>query len=394
MKSKVNYIIVFLCCFGFSGCVSEFNADLPSDDVEMLVVEGNIVANSQSVFYLEKSFSLNEPKIPASSLEVRAELVVVGSNGYKSDPATYLGAGKYQVGIGNLDDDQSYGIEINYNGDVYASELLPPLVTPEIDSVSWKQVEKEGMVTFHVSTHDINNKAGFYIWNYVEDWEIKSLYETSLFFDPNTSTYYYDDSFAYLYCWKKNEINPILVGSSESLKENRIVNKQLYEQYPNDDRYSELYSVKVTQQSLTKAAYEYYSNKAKLNDDVGGIFTPQPSEIKGNIECRTNSSKKVMGFTSVLKNLSEKRIYIEKKQISRNPTSDCDAIPASQLREYLYERQWKLIDLYLEGYRPVARISPDSEENPADAWVKEACTDCTKKRGSKTKPDFWPNDHK
>ncbi|MDR1369018.1 MAG: DUF4249 domain-containing protein [Dysgonamonadaceae bacterium] len=395
MKNNINQFLFFLLSFILTGCVSEFKADLPAEDIDMLIVEGNIIANTQCTFYLEKSFSLNESRIPEQSFDVEANLVVVGSGGYKSQPASYLGAGRYQVNIGDLDDGQNYGIEITYNGDLYGSDPLPPIATPEIDSVSWKQPEKAGLVFLYVSTHGENNAPGFYLWNYAEDWEIKAAYETSLFYDPKRLTYYEDHSFAFFYCWLKNEINPVLVGSSESLTENKIVNKKLYEQHPNSDRYSVLYSVNVTQQSLTKEAYEYYSNKAKLSQDMGGLFTPQPSELKGNITCFTNSAKKVMGYVSVLKNVTEKRIFINEKDITGRPVTNCEEISGGELSGYLAEREMTLIDLYNAGFRPVGLFIPNpSIGDPSDYWVRIKCTDCTANSGSKLKPDFWPNNHK
>jgi hypothetical protein len=374
--------------------VSEFTADLPVDNVDLLIIEGNIIANTECVFYLEKSFSLNESTVPEESFDVKGDLVVVGSNGYKSQPAIYLGAGKYRVSIGDLEEDQNYGVEITYDGNLYVSELLSPIETPEIDSVSWRQPEDVGPVFLYVSTHNDNNELGFYLWNYVEDWEIKATYETNLFYDPRRQEYYEDHSNAFLYCWRKNEVNPVLVGSSESLVGNKIVNKQLYEQSPNSDRYSVLYSVNVIQQSLNRDAYEYYSNKAKLSKEMGGLFTPQPSELKGNITCRTNSSKRAMGYVNVLKNVTEKRIFIEERAISRRPVMDCSEIPGSELSVYLEERKMTLDDLYNIGFRPVAKFSSGLSGDPSDYWVLEKCTDCTKNFGSKEKPYFWPNDHK
>jgi len=393
MKTKLNYILILILPFFISNCVSEFNADLPSEDIDMLIVEGNIVANTQSIFYLEKSYSLNESRILPSSLDVEADLFIVGSDGYRNGPAEYLGAGKYQINVGNLEENQNYGLEINYKGNVYISDPLPPIGTPEIDSISWQQPEKNGLVSLHISTHDTGSKTGFYLWNYVEDWEIRSPYETDLFYDPARRTYYQDDSFAYRYCWKRNTVNSILVGSSESLLENRIVNRQLYEKLSRDDRYSLLYSVNVIQMSLPKAAYEFYSNKVKLSEDMGGLFTPQPSESTGNVVCRTDPSKKVMGFVCVVKNVSEKRIYIAATEITKAHSSasvECEEILASDLPAYLSEMKIDLAEFYKSGFRPVGQFN---SMDPLESWVRERCVDCTKRGGTKNKPDFWPNDH-
>ena len=51
----------------------------------------------------------------------------------------------------------------------------------------------------------------------------------------------------------------------------------------NEDRFTVLYSIQVQQRALSKEGYEYYLNVQQQNEEMGGIFTPQPSEIQGNI---------------------------------------------------------------------------------------------------------------
>ena len=47
LKSKYIIYLLLLC---LTGCVSEFNAQLPTSDEELLVVTGDIIANTEVVF--------------------------------------------------------------------------------------------------------------------------------------------------------------------------------------------------------------------------------------------------------------------------------------------------------------------------------------------------------
>lgn len=90
--------------------------------------------------------------MPEDYRNIYARIAVVGSDGYRSDFGTALGDGKYQVSIGELQDDVSYGIEIEYDGEIYTSSPSTPMVSSEIDSVSWIQPEPEQALSIRVST--------------------------------------------------------------------------------------------------------------------------------------------------------------------------------------------------------------------------------------------------
>ncbi len=247
--------------------------------------------------------------------------------------------------------------EIFFN---FQSIPAKPLHTPEIDTVSYIQKQKDGTVFFRISTHDEESGSRFFLWNYVEDWEI-------------WADIYYCGAPADYFCWK-NDVSSYKIGSTESLPENRLVNKELYQCDPQNDRFSVLYSVVVFQKSLSKEAYEYYQNKMKLNEDMGGLFTPQPFEITGNIACITDQSKKVMGYVEVIKNTAQKRIFVPRDSITRQPVvTNCKALS---------------LDYVTKNNIDVTGMIMLCEEG---GWTYPSCTKCRTKGGTKNKPDFWPN---
>ncbi|MCD7901419.1 MAG: DUF4249 domain-containing protein [Bacteroides sp.] len=386
MKNKFLYIILLFLVLG-GACVSEFNANIPSSDINILVVEGNIVSDSIVDFYFSKSFSLNEEIPPPGYDDVQVNLVIVGNNGYRSQPANYLGSGVHRISVDKLDQDVLYGVEFEYEGDTYQSTLAKPLQSPEIDSISFSQPQEEGEVSIRISTHSTESENQYFLWTYKEDWEIKSHYPVQVFYDAKSKQYYIDNTFPVLYCWKNDIGKEILVASTESLIEHRIVNKVLYKHEASNDRFSELYSVLIKQQAISKAGYEYYLDKRKTNQDMGGLFTPQPSTIEGNITCISNPDKKVIGFVEVSGNITEKRFYISANHISR-PRESCGLFS----REYFEELGWGSVEIYDLGYRPVG-YTLEMGSIMITAYSSRVCTDCTTRGGTKNKPDYWPNNH-
>ena len=386
---KIGYILLFLILLKI-GCVSDFKAVLPLSMDDILVVEGDIVENTDAIFYLSKTFSLSDPQRPDAI--VTANVKVIGSDGYQSTPAVSLGDGNYRIAIGELDENVSYSLQVEYDGYTYHSTLAKPLRTPEIDNISWHQEGgRTGTVHFKVSTHDNDHESSYYRWFYDETWEISVAIETSSFFDPKTSTYYEDETMPYRYCWMYNTGGGILVGSTESLVENRVVNLPLYEQPSSGTRFSVLYSVNVTQQAIAKDAYEHYLSKKSMNENMGGLFTPQPSELIGNIVCTNDPNKRVIGYVNVVKNTTQKRIFIRNNELAISDYA-CETVLAdADVRYYLDSLQVSIADFYAMRYRPAGL--PKDATLQYGTWALGTCTDCVMRGGVKLKPDYWPNDH-
>lgn len=385
---KRTYIYSLLFSILLAACVSDFNANIPLSGTNVLVVEGHIVGNSTIEFYFSKSFGLEEDAPPEGYDDVQVQLYLIGDDGSRSRPAVYEGHGIHKLEIGELNPNVAYGIEFEYDGDKYQSKLSKALYTPQIDDLNWIQPEEYGDVTFRLSTQDPNREGhAYFLWEYSEDWEVVARYSTTIFYDWKSESFYIDNTAPLTYCWN-NAINknPI-VGTTENLIEKKIVNKKIFSQNSANSRFSYLYAVQVTQQSISKAAYEYYLDKIKSNSEMGGLFTPQPSEIEGNITCISDSDKKVIGFIDVTHNITSFKKFITLGEISKKPVIvECNDIDfmAMPSPDTFYQ-------LYMDGLRPVSYAT-----DPViwgNRWVSIKCADCTYQGATKNKPLFWPNDH-
>ena len=118
---------------------------------------------------------------------------------------------------------------------------------------------------------------------------------------------------------------------------------------------------------MSKEGYEYYLNVQQQNEEMGGIFTPQPSEIQGNISCISQPGRRTIGYVGVYKNISEKRIYIHPNEIKRPPLySGCEEVSDSEMDEQGYTlsvivQSVQALTLTTGPYGDVQNVKPTEE---------------------------------
>lgn len=366
---KYIFIISFLC---MAGCVSEFNANLPSEDENLLVVSGNICSDSTVEINLSYSSSLSEmpsTEIPGGSSsssshwgpedvqEVKAEVAMVGSDGSRIEATRFSGRGRFSLKVGTLNPEVAYGLEIIVEGEVYRSALSKPLYTQVIEKLTWQQPVEEGDVSICVST-TAGGEVNYYIWSFQEDWVINR----GLLKD----------------CWGHDAIRDQVFVSSASFQNGEVRNYPMYNIAAYDRKFSSLYRVKVTQRLISKEAYEYRRMVKKLSSEMGGLFTPQPSEIKGNITCISSPGKKAIGFVEVVGNVSTATLYIASNDIVRPEIDEFCSIIAPEI---IKDMGYSDLDLIRMGYLPW----PDG----MGAWIEAGCISCEVNGGDGIKPDDW-----
>ena len=382
MKRLKKYSIALATCLTTllaGSCVEEFNALLPDSEINLLVVDGNIISDSTVVFTLSKSFSLNEETLPDDYNQVKAEVSVVGSDG-----TTYKGVsegkGKYSVKIGTLNPQHTYHLEIQCDGDTYTSTPQLPLVTEDME-LSFSQPEEYGNVHVEVTTPaSADKEIAYYIWDYTEDWEIRTEYRCQAVYESEAGAIVEYDYYPYAQGWIHKEPYEILVNSTENYQGNHFNKKAIYLIGSTDNRLCYLYSTFIVQRKISKGEYEYYQCKEKYTNDMGGLFTPQPSELPTNITC-TNDNKRVIGYVGVNMNVSKGRLYIPNSEVQYDKGFTCrtyefeDAEPGA-----IYSRGYQV------AYYQAMFMSPTIVR-----WTTRQCVDCRVFGADPNgKPDFWP----
>ena len=144
-----------------------------------------------------------------------------------------------------------------------------------------------------------------------------------------------------------------------------------------------MYSVLVKQHAITKEEYEFLDIMKKNTELTGSVFDPQPSQLKGNIDCISNPGETVVGYVGVY-SLEEKRIFIRNADLPGwGFNSGCFEIPVGNHTDSIAQAiAGGLYATTVHTFRPPNNIDTFNV-------APGVCVDCTL-IGTNKKPDFWP----
>ena len=383
-------IVYTLLIYTLSSCISIF--DPPGGMKErtgILVVEG-VITEEGTKITLGRTIKLNEElsqsylfeNINNAIIHVIDEnhtIIAVAQQAYNWGPYvvnerfSFVPGMKYALDIRTTDNKQ------------YQSSFLTPVRTPDIDEVTW-QINEDQSIDIFVSTHDPENQINYYRWDFEEDWEIRSSRIGPLRYDPVTQSvipHYYNTIDNRYYCWITDHSKSLLFASSVKNMEAAIKNHKIHSFEPGSSRYSYLYSILVRQYGLDQEACLYFENVQRNMDESSSIFAPQPSEKSGNIQCLSDPDETVIGYITASE-VKTYRLFIPMAELRFNNLEDqysCTDVP-----DLLFNNRDAAFAFYY-GYG----ILSETDRGYEYAMLK--CLDCSYRGGTKTKPEFWPNDH-
>ena len=379
--NKKNYImgmVGLLIVLLPIGCVEKFEADISDLVTEGLVVEGDIISDSTVQFRLSKTLPLTETddnKVQFNDfLNVEANLAVKGSDG-TSWTGIARGKGVYEVEIGMLMPEGEYSVEIQYKGDTYQSEPQKPQEMVDIERVSFSQPDLAGPVSILLDTEEAKDTQ-YFLWYFEEDWEIRAHFQTKDLYDSESNSVIHYKYPPVAQGWCYNALDDIMLGTTESNVSNKIVGKKIQSIENIDPRISFLYSIRVQQRNLSKQEYEYYQVRTKLNNEMGGLFTPQPSELPTNITC-SNPTRKVIGYVGCNMGIAKSHLYIKEDEVLYLENYTCDVGK---------DPEGSYADKFAAGFQ----ISDNTEMGIE--WASVKCVDVRLfKADPMGRPDWWPN---
>ena len=309
------YLLTFLL-FTLSGCIEEYEADIATEDSNLLVVEGTICSGQTNKFYLSRTQALNSPNSP--QIVLGAKVSVRGSDG--SEYMAQNNMGYYTCWIDTLAPDVKYCLHIEIDDEVYESEPQEPLRTEKIADVRGVQNTPESNIDVLVTPDDPFNsdEAHYYTWTYDETWEVHPDYITTMYYDIASGRPVLDVPNLFpKRGWKDATATTIMVGASTSYDSQHIRRLKLYDIDRDNERMFHRYSGLIYQRAISKAEYEYELARRQAASEMGGLFTPQPSALPTNIHCLT-SKKHVIGFVGCSMNTSKYRFFLNEIDFSIN----------------------------------------------------------------------------
>ena len=371
---KKEIFIFIIALLPLSGCIEEYNPKGVRETRGMLVIEGKIT-NGESIIYLRRSVGLTESLYGNETID--DALVYVEKDNGEQLQGLFKGKGVYAISTGELVTGIKYRLLVKHKGEEYVSEFLSPVITSEMDSLTYSKKGIGEPVVIHAYSHDNNiDGSRYFIWSYKEIWEIKAeLFANYGYLNGDYQHFSLTNSENLYYCWERDSSAAIILGTSDKLSENVIHQKTINEIPCDNRRLSVLYYINVEQNQISKDAYDYIYNLKKNVEQTGSIFSPIPSEMKGNIHCTTNPALPVIGFIYV-STTTTKNLYVSGSYYYEpNTVDECGGL-ILQSREIGYSYY-----TYPTSFAPAL-------------YAPAYCVDCTLKiNATKERPDFWPNNH-
>lgn len=382
--SNIRYLLLFLVLgMTQNSCIEEYVADVKSSDIDLLVVDGAISANTTCEFVLSRSYSLNDPYYDYfGHMENEATIAVVSSDGIERYDGYFDADGVYYVPVGSLDPNKEYQLRIVVDGDTYLSDPQKPIDAPGIEGMSVAQERDDHEVELRVTTEENHTGVRQYLsWDYSELWEVRAQFHCNYVYDPDSADYV-QLPFERWQGWKYGKNRDIIVASTGDYLGQRMSDYPLYVIQWTDDRVQTLYQVTLRQSAISLAEYEYQTQRKNQNTEMGGLFTPMPSELPSNIHC-TTSNKRAIGFVGVRGWVAEYVYYVSRYDVEYNETRR-----SGFLREGIAS-QYTPAKLYASGYQ-ICSYMCDPMGHVTVEWGRPWISDVREWGASLERPDNWP----
>lgn len=381
-------LLYVLTCLLASSCIEPYEAELKDTMVKRLVVDGGICSDSHCSFLLSQTIPLNDKTLSAQPIP-DAKLTICGEDGTKYK-TTHGESGRYEVVVGHLDPAKTYWIEIEWKGYHFSSTPLKPVYTPSIAQLDFKQERTDKMVDILMTVNNPNAEEEIHLSvTYQEYWEIYTPYCTNAIYVPEQDTIIMLDKRKgerIDHGWCSNRSTKPMIISSEQYIDNQLKGYRLYTIDHTDDRLQTCYYTKVNIVGINQDEYEYEKVRLRQTNDMGGLFSPLPSELPTNIHC-TDGDIKVIGFVGVRGNVASKDMYINTDQVEyRSLHKACKKLDA----EYVEARTPKMLWDMRNQICYYGVIDPLSDEMVAE-WCPKWGVDCTDPTwgASREMPWFW-----
>jgi hypothetical protein len=367
-------------CF-WSSCVKSFVPDIEKYE-DALVVDGNITdAPGPYVIKLSKSARLQErPKfIPYTNCVVRitddlgssVTLLEKEPGLYQTDSLAIRGipGRKYKLNISTPEGEQYESTE-----EVMMKGLGIQNVYEELEHKDDPNLfyGKDGY-QFYVDTEKPATTDNYLFWRMQSTYKFKVDYSILSYLDGTGLHPVFSDSLKT--CYRTIDVLDLYLLNTNELKLQAV--KRVPLNY--EDNYTKAlsirYSLKVSQFTINKATYDYWSSIKKIIDAGGELYTTQPYQVKNNLINVTHPEKPVFGYFMVA-GLSEKRIFVTPPAVVFH--YDLCAV-GSEKQPYIIEK-----------FKTRPETWPVFFANTPRGlyYMSQDCVDCRRK-GTLLKPAFW-----
>jgi len=372
---KIAYLIVSALCLG--SCVYPYD-DFAETKIDNYVIEGDIVVGGLSYFLPTKLQPLGDE----DKIRFVHSTVWVESDDGKTYPAEFLDMDYgYVADLTGADESRSYRLRVNtFNGKSFASQWGKATGRVEMDGIKYQKDTIADVLKIQVGLHSDGSSRHFR-YRYFEDWEYHSYSRASIYYDvASNRVKEFEGGDNTYYCWKTGISRGINLATTEKMSVDRLEDYTFKTIARNDEKLSVMYRIKIDVYPVSPESYAYYENVRDVSSPTGDLFSPMPSEVRGNIRNMDDESEMVYGYIAVVIPSSATLYYDNEKARFYHKT---------QRIEYVEEAvaQNDFLKYYKNDYLPVRE---DFIEGII--WGRpSSCIDCRKKGGTRNKPEGWPS---
>jgi len=363
--------------FSVIGCRQHYDPPIISSGVVYLVVEANLNPQGVTSILLTRSVPLGRGS--AIKPELNAQVTVEGRDN-SIRPLSSIGNGRYNNSNLGLTIGNDYRLHIKtIDGKEYLSEYVKARKTPVIDSIGY-ELENKGL-RVQAYAHDLTKQTRYYRWDFDETWEIHSTYPSVYIYDvptKNIRSRVFPAEDVQI-CFKYETSSTINLGNSTKLQDD-IIYKAPVQFIPSEsEKLSVRYSILLRQYGMDKEAYNFYELMKKNTEEIGNIFSPQPSEVRGNIRNPNDAKEYVLRYVTA-STVEEKRAFIV---IPWNFRQNCNSIDVPDIADSIrfYFGPGANLIPYQYTIPPIGK--------PYYTGSEKECVDCTTRGGSTTRPSYW-----
>jgi len=340
-KGKLFCIVSLLTLLLYS-CIKRYDPVIKRTDEGKYVVTGG-VNNGDTVQHINVSIASQLTYIPKRlTVPYCIVKIIDGKGNFYTANDVFNGNYEAIIPVSELIPGNTFKVDIQVpDGTHIVSDFDQIQDSPEVDSVYYLPDIFITGIQFYVDLDARNFACRTYRFEAIETWEYTAPF------------YWYIENSV---CWVSSNVRSVFTLSTKDQTKNvyTILPLHFVDNY-SSQRLRYMYSLLVSQFSLSDAAFNYWDQMRRNNIEQGGLYENQPFQVIGNLHNLTDPAKQVLGFFGASTKRT-KRIFVQGGSGLGNAYIDCP--PAI----------------------PPARYGPESE-----------CVDCRNKvGGTNIKPSFWP----
>jgi hypothetical protein len=294
---KLTILIVGIT-LTFQNCIYEFTPHAVKLE-NLLVIHGMVTdENGPHEITILKTKKINskvDEPVRGATVSISDDkgytvLLAEDSVGKYHTPETFAG----QIGT-------RYKLNIELQeGKQYESDYVELLDVPDISELEAEKITKPATGTtlessgyqFYVSSKPGTSEQKYYKWDVFEDWEYRLPYRTSAYWDGQVLTQI-DPPIPYK-CYRHTQFNDIYILNTINFQTNQITHYPL-NFTPGSSKFVLKYGIYVRQYALSEFSYNFW-HSAMENNQPDPLYSKQPYQLIGNINCISNPDETVFGI--------------------------------------------------------------------------------------------------